>query len=124
MAGGQLVRNCGRSVLRAIVDGDYLELLRQSGQSGEGLIDQRLEVRLFVVGRKEEGKLRDPNRSSPGACGSRGFPTILCAHWVPFVLVTRLMVEPLGSLKSVISNDPLRSEEHTSELQSRQYLVC
>src|SRR3712207_1327209 len=38
--------------------------------------------------------------------------------------VTRKMCVALADLKSVAPPDRQRSEEHTSELQSRQYLVC
>src|SRR3712207_7644431 len=30
----------------------------------------------------------------------------------------------LGSIPRILTGNPPRSEEHTSELQSRQYLVC
>src|SRR3712207_8290909 len=30
----------------------------------------------------------------------------------------------IGAIALVLKNDGIRSEEHTSELQSRQYLVC
>src|SRR3712207_8120314 len=40
-----------------------------------------------------------------------------------------MLAIPLEKLKEIISEEPtlsdtIRSEEHTSELQSRQYLVC
>src|SRR3712207_9391785 len=37
------------------------------------------------------------------------------------VQVTLFLLHPL---QGAVPEDPLRSEEHTSELQSRQYLVC
>src|SRR3712207_8168661 len=46
----------------------------------------------------------------------------------PAILVGRLPGHPVVSLLRPIAGEraelPLRSEEHTSELQSRQYLVC
>src|SRR3712207_8422128 len=34
------------------------------------------------------------------------------------------MVTPSGEIVEIMEDQPERSEEHTSELQSRQYLVC
>src|SRR3712207_7514641 len=39
-------------------------------------------------------------------------------------LLDPLQVDDLELDPEVIAEPPLRSEEHTSELQSRQYLVC
>src|SRR3712207_6895368 len=36
----------------------------------------------------------------------------------------KVLVERRGAVQVVTINRPSRSEEHTSELQSRQYLVC
>src|SRR3712207_8755834 len=33
-------------------------------------------------------------------------------------------LKPVGVMGHTVLHGPLRSEEHTSELQSRQYLVC
>src|SRR3712207_7724053 len=41
--------------------------------------------------------------------------------WIRFPLTTRRLPDPACS---VARSAPPRSEEHTSELQSRQYLVC
>src|SRR3712207_7214700 len=38
--------------------------------------------------------------------------------------LTRLSSEPVGDVELTPRKAVLRSEEHTSELQSRQYLVC
>src|SRR3712207_8165782 len=43
-------------------------------------------------------------------------------HLCPFTLPSFLLLSCMSMLLAKAS--PLRSEEHTSELQSRQYLVC
>src|SRR3712207_8517552 len=44
---------------------------------------------------------------------------------VRLVLATKLPVRPrVSSRRALRATAPSRSEEHTSELQSRQYLVC
>src|SRR3712207_7034500 len=40
------------------------------------------------------------------------------------VFLTSYIILPLASLTSCVTHPLMRSEEHTSELQSRQYLVC
>src|SRR3712207_8719063 len=42
----------------------------------------------------------------------------------PFVVVASVMVISSGTGRPNLTWRPPRSEEHTSELQSRQYLVC
>src|SRR3712207_7432032 len=39
-------------------------------------------------------------------------------------VATKGMASPLAARNRAYASDPMRSEEHTSELQSRQYLVC
>jgi hypothetical protein len=52
----ELVGDLGGSVARPVVDGDDLERLGNPGQRREGLVDETLEIRLLVVGRKEVRK--------------------------------------------------------------------
>src|SRR3712207_9122343 len=83
-------------------------------------------------------------RSSTGPAARNAVVTSLARwyqhHWFqpdPDVMIARrelslLNDEERGALLGLLdvvgglraSSDPLRSEEHTSELQSRQYLVC
>src|SRR3712207_9288436 len=53
-------------------------------------------------------------------------PIFLFSFLHPFLFVPLLIIDLISDLH--IENDflrhPFRSEEHTSELQSRQYLVC
>src|SRR3712207_8127171 len=53
-------------------------------------------------------------------------PTILTRIFAggPDAVSKHAQVEPLEALKSLRIVSRARSEEHTSELQSRQYLVC
>src|SRR5258707_11920741 len=53
-------------------------------------------------------------RSTPGIAK----PTIYGSGSARSTLLTRRPIRPFTAMT------PLRSEEHTSELQSRQYLVC
>src|SRR3712207_8379276 len=47
------------------------------------------------------------------------------ANLRPLVAPKESMQSPVrGSTRADMEDAPLRSEEHTSELQSRQYLVC
>src|SRR3712207_7101962 len=65
-----------------------------------------------------------PNKESGYMCGN-------CPVYTP--VQKRILIIKLGAIGDVIRTTPLlrkiraeypRSEEHTSELQSRQYLVC
>ena len=58
--GRERVGEVRRPVAGAVVDGDDLERIGQARQCGEGLIDQRFEVGLLVMGREEIGETRDP----------------------------------------------------------------
>ena len=49
-------------VLRAVVDGDDLEAVRESRQRDQGLLHERLEVGLLVVGREEVREGGDAGR--------------------------------------------------------------
>src|SRR3712207_7772924 len=70
-------------------------------------------------------------RSLPGGEETRGVSQwegesrLGVARRVRLGVGVTLLNEPEGTMQAVISQTtPLRSEEHTSELQSRQYLVC
>src|SRR3712207_7479189 len=69
------------------------------------------EYRIFAVG-----------LAHPAAIGKLGVDQIAGAQRIPLVLADEFGAEdlpdPLDGIQVV------RSEEHTSELQSRQYLVC
>src|SRR5438445_9830347 len=53
----------------------------------------------------------------------RGLDLSICCH--PYDLCTELIARELGVIITDETGQQLnRSEEHTSELQSRQYLVC
>src|SRR5947209_10571392 len=56
------------------------------------------------------------------------FPTRRSSDLVAVALehagVEQLVLELLAVPVAVLGHEPQRSEEHTSELQSRQYLVC
>src|SRR3712207_8465712 len=58
---------------------------------------------------------------SPATVGIRWQP---CAMWSPDCHRDVTRSSPAGMLEGVPSPALRRSEEHTSELQSRQYLVC
>src|SRR3712207_7939858 len=63
---------------------------------------------------------RRPPRSTP-------FPYTTLFRSLAYAASTPLAPEPQTRPRTVKANDaqpPHRSEEHTSELQSRQYLVC
>src|SRR3712207_8778654 len=45
-------------------------------------------------------------------------------HELPAALGIRMAEPQAGEIFAVIGDGTYRSEEHTSELQSRQYLVC
>jgi len=79
---GELVGDGRRTVARAVVDGDNLELLGQLGEGAQGLIDQSLKIGLLVVSGEEEREFLDTPRRRPRrlACsGARPF-----CHWLPF----------------------------------------
>src|SRR3712207_9592341 len=81
-------------------------------------------IRSVAVGRLQESCPVGPSGSP--ACGHHKSDT----EWpCPFQSVGDLQRSPLAptARRSPCSQEPhqpLRSEEHTSELQSRQYLVC
>src|SRR3712207_7824638 len=58
---------------------------------------------------------------SPGT-GDAGGPSALAAVEQPAEQVAEAAVADVA--EQVVDRRPARSEEHTSELQSRQYLVC
>ena len=58
-----------RRVARAVVDDDDLERLGERGQRLERLVDQRLDVRLLVVGGEEVRQARDAHGSGDGRLG-------------------------------------------------------
>src|SRR5438445_7287091 len=68
---------------------------------------------------------RDATRAiSPGRCGSLAW-TISASTYVSCSLSsTVLAVDGLSTMNRQPRRCWTRSEEHTSELQSRQYLVC
>src|SRR5947209_16969728 len=68
--------------------------------------------------------IRRPPRST--LFPSRRSSDLPCQSFIPFWAVSRneRSVLRLSSGNSARSTARLRSEEHTSELQSRQYLVC
>ena len=77
MLGRQLVGDGRRPVARAVVHGDDLELLGQRRQRRQRLVDQGLEVGLFVVGREEEGQLGDPaSRPAPDSAAVPSDPRL------------------------------------------------
>src|SRR3712207_7259691 len=65
-----------------------------------------------------------PRSRLHGSVSSRGLGEVPAVHTSVFVLMRspslRITSRPLTASTFV----PVRSEEHTSELQSRQYLVC
>ena len=65
--GRQSVRDPGRRVAAAVVDGDDLELVGERGQHFERLGDERLDVLGFVVRGEEVGK-----RTNAGPIGGLG----------------------------------------------------
>src|SRR3712207_7239069 len=64
---------------------------------------------LFRSGRSQQGRQRSATAEQRAARGSRGNPPARRAA---------------GLVDHAGQDQPVRSEEHTSELQSRQYLVC
>src|SRR5438445_10659308 len=52
------------------------------------------------------------------------YTTLFRSDSVPSMRTSVTMVSKRGQYKSVLEKAYIRSEEHTSELQSRQYLVC
>src|SRR5258707_3384059 len=50
------------------------------------------------------------------------YTTLFRSHVQPVPLIA-VAVRPVGNVSTTVTV-PVRSEEHTSELQSRQYLVC
>src|SRR3712207_9146901 len=62
------------------------------------------------------------NGSWSGPSGERA--VFITAHAVRALAPYRALYPELGEVLTRAQNFLLRSEEHTSELQSRQYLVC
>src|SRR3712207_8461368 len=52
------------------------------------------------------------------------FHTLAPDHYAPVSCLIGMSASQSSALKPLHSIRPVRSEEHTSELQSRQYLVC
>src|SRR3712207_8983636 len=82
-----------------------------------------------AVGNASAEKAEAPNPPSPGPPSSSVFGTLQTAG--AFVATAVSFPPPPGRCESSCNNCPInlrssrdRSEEHTSELQSRQYLVC
>ena len=68
MGGRELVGDLGGPVLRAVVDGDDLELVGEGRQGRQGFRDEGLEVGLFVVRGEEVAELGDPGRRHERDC--------------------------------------------------------
>src|SRR3712207_7170218 len=67
---------------------------------------------------------RGPSRSSEDFCPLRASNTCAVA-FASAILLTRLLdLDDATLAAGHAAAHPQRSEEHTSELQSRQYLVC
>ena len=96
----QLVGDGRSPVLRAVIDGDHLELLRQRGQCRQRLGDECLEVRFLVVGGEEERQLGDFRGRDRRA---RSLSVLTCVHGVPFLLMTCETVSPSVRVKSLSS---------------------
>src|SRR3712207_8519160 len=62
--------------------------------------------------------------SIPTNLVSRATTVLANYHLAPSFAVPSVIADPTGSLIAVQRAVTHRSEEHTSELQSRQYLVC
>src|SRR3712207_8634970 len=69
--------------------------------------------------------IRRPPRSTlfPYTTLFRSILSIICIYGPRYFVVTDFLVT-LMILKPIYDLKEFRSEEHTSELQSRQYLVC
>src|SRR5947209_19629881 len=63
--------------------------------------------------------LAPPRCSCPGWLRIEPFEGRWQAHWSPYAFAGSVPTRDLAR-----DSVPLRSEEHTSELQSRQYLIC
>src|SRR3712207_9578163 len=88
----------------------YTTLFRSLGSGGGAWGDRRPGSEWEVCGRIVPGDLQDPDDLMPTerfGVGADG-------------LTVRSGVDAEGAMPSI----GVRSEEHTSELQSRQYLVC
>src|SRR3712207_9223540 len=85
---------------------------------------------LFRSERRERGVVGPAEPVADGGGAEMGHRDRLCVHDLPGVRTgARQVGWSRGVPASVVSrsppvNLPNRSEEHTSELQSRQYIVC
>src|SRR3712207_8842365 len=57
-------------------------------------------------------------------CATQDFSAKLAESGKPAAVVVARLIAAYFASSSAKESRPLRSEEHTSELQSRQYLVC
>ena len=84
VGGRERVGEGRRAVLRAVVDRDDLERVGQGRQGLERLVDEALEVGLFVVGREEVGQARDSGGAGAWVSDIRGLygrePRRTCAR--------------------------------------------
>src|SRR3712207_9118558 len=88
----------------------YTTLFRSGWAHGEGVA---VEASLGVVGGKEGAETSSEGMTRPEQA----------AKYIAATLVDALGVA-IGTSHAMRERTAARSEEHTSELQSRQYLVC
>src|SRR3712207_7557332 len=99
-----------RTVAEAAVDGFVIYCLAED----DPLVDLALERRLPLVLVEQPPREGVPSVETDDVAGARAAAEHLLG----------LGHESLGVVSFELGRDANRSEEHTSELQSRQYLVC